>query len=941
MISGKKISLALFLLPCTICGVLLFSMCMTPSIMVTKEQNRGDLYFNQHKYSEAINHYKQMLEASRKLGIYRNMSAESDVCRKIANGYEMMGRYESAMASVAEAIILDSLDNNLLNLIVDYRHKGKIFIYMGSFFSGIASIEKSLALSEGMDQSIKNTNKLTIADTYLALAQLYAVLGRSEFATRFTEKALAIFRQAEDLKGEMECYLVFGTVYTDRGDIFAARNFIIKSLKIADEIKMGTARHNQLLASISSSLGEYETALRFQENALVEAKKFGIMAQVIWATIGMGDIYRDLGDLNRAQKYYDEAKEARDTLSMTAGSIDASLGLRLGDVIGANKYFTSEGSLTGKGISAFRMAEIMIRKEKTDSAFIFLNQASRIFSTTENIQGLSNVRLLKGKLLIDNGNPVKAGQILDSALKATEFPETVWQAWYQIGRMYEAVNQDGKAIESYMNSIAVIEKIRGNLTIVEFKSTFFNSKRDVFDRLISLLQKNNMPVEAFQFSEQARSRAFYDILANRKIDFRGSIAGDLISQEQEKRLEMQNLYKLIQRGESGGYETGGSLRTELLQIRNALTRAQTEYEELIEKIKLNDPSYAEMVNAEPVHLNDLQAKLDENTSVLEYWISDKELIMWLITKSGITSKTISVDNAVLTSLIEKTRRSIQSNSINTTTSGLTELYKLLIEPVESSIARFSNLVIVPNGSLHFIPFQALINKKGEYLVERFNIMYSPSSSAYIVCNDRLVKRGSKFMGMAISDFIIENKAGLPGTEDEVKKILTIFPDNISTFGSQGSETFVKRNAGNYNFIHFATHGSYNYNQPLYSYLLFPSSEEDDGRLNVYEVFEMNINSKLVTLSACETGLGNVSRGDELTGLSRAFLFAGSSSVIVSLWAVADYPTSLLMSNFYRYLKELPIQEALTLAQRDVIKVYPQPLYWSPFILIGNGHVSAD
>ena len=158
---------------------------------------------------------------------------------------------------------------------------------------------------------------------------------------------------------------------------------------------------------------------------------------------------------------------------------------------------------------------------------------------------------------------------------------------------------------------------------------------------------------------------------------------------------------------------------------------------------------------------------------------------------------------------------------------------------------------------------------------------------------------------------------------------------------QSSETFVKKNAGNYNFLHFATHGSYNYRQPLYSCLIFPPSDEDDGRLNVFEVFELNLNSKLVTLSACETGLGNLSQGDEITGLSRAFLFAGSASVIVSLWSVADYPTAMLMADFYRYLKNHSMQEALTLAEHDVIKEYPQPVYWSPFVLIGNGNERAD
>jgi CHAT domain-containing protein len=197
------------------------------------------------------------------------------------------------------------------------------------------------------------------------------------------------------------------------------------------------------------------------------------------------------------------------------------------------------------------------------------------------------------------------------------------------------------------------------------------------------------------------------------------------------------------------------------------------------------------------------------------------------------------------------------------------------------------------------------------------------------------------MGFALTDIMIDNKPGLPGTSDELNKINQLFPEKISYSGLAGTESLIKLNAPQSNIIHFATHGSYNYRQPLYSYLLFPPDNTDDGHLNVYEVLEMNLNAKLVTLSACETGLGNLSNGDELTGLSRAFLFAGSSSVIVSLWAVADYPTSLLMTKFYTYLKTYPVQEALSIAQREVIKVFPQPQYWSPFILIGNGNVSIN
>jgi len=290
-------------------------------------------------------------------------------------------------------------------------------------------------------------------------------------------------------------------------------------------------------------------------------------------------------------------------------------------------------------------------------------------------------------------------------------------------------------------------------------------------------------------------------------------------------------------------------------------------------------------------------------------------------------------------MVESVRRAIQSNNSAEVSSGLSKLYSILIAPLESNLSPYSDLVIIPNGSLHFLPFQALINSKGEYLIQKYNISYSPSASVYMICSSRVSKPGSGFMGIALSDIEVGNNIGLPGTEDELKRILPLFTENISAFGLQSTETFVKKNVSNFNFIHFATHGLFNFRQPLYSHLLFPQSNEDDGRLNVYEVLEMNINARLVTLSACETGLGNISQGDEMVGLSRAFIFAGSSAVIVSLWAVADYPTALLMTNFYKYMKDHNVQEALTLAQRDVIKTYPQPIYWSPFVLIGNGQIS--
>jgi CHAT domain-containing protein len=882
-----------------------------------------------------------MIDASKKLGIYRNISMESDVQKKIANCYEMTGQYDKALFHVQNAMALDSADRNNLAMIDDSRHEGRIYLYLGYYQKSIASLEKSLGLSEGMDQSMKTIHRLSIADTYLAIAQLYAVMGHLNKARDYANSALTIYKKADFRKGEMECLLTLGSIFSDLGDFSTAQHLTEQSLEYAKELKMGVNRHLQLLSSISSSLSNYEDALRYLDEALLDARKFGISGQIIWTTIGLGDIYSSLGDFRRAQRYYLQAREEKGALSVKAGSLEASLDLRTGEILQAKKYFIAEGSINAAGISTLRYSETLMRTGKIDSALVFLEQSSLLFREAGNKQGMCNVKLLKGRILVDKSEYAAAQQLLDSATLFPEFPETVWQAWYHLGIMYEKMGQDDKAIEAYKTAIAIIEAIRGNMTLSEFRSIYLDSKRDVYDRLINILIKKGRFIEAFQYSEQARARAFYDVLANKKIDFRGSMPDDLVSLEQEKRIEIQKLYKLLQSENSGKEGTEGSRTATILQIKNTLLQAQTDYEDLIQKIKLHNPSYADMVTIQPVTIPGLQAHLDMNTAVLSYWISNKELIIWFITRSKVSTSTIPVSNSDLTLLVEKARKSIQSLSVKGYSADLSELYKSLIAPVEKDLEPYSNLVIIPNGPLHFLPFQALINKKGRYLVEKYSLVYSPSASVYIVSNDKLTKTGSRFMGMALSDVNIGNYAGLPGTEDEVKKILPLFKDNISAFSKDCTETFVKRNAGNYDFIHFATHGIYNYRQPLYSCLLFPQTEEDDGNLNVFEVFELNLNAKLVTLSACETGLGNLNQGDELTGLSRAFLFAGSSSVLVSLWAVADYPTALLMSDFYSYLKEHNLQEALTLAQRNTLKQYPQPIYWSPFILIGNGCLSAN
>jgi CHAT domain-containing protein/predicted negative regulator of RcsB-dependent stress response len=921
--------------------VLLFAVaCSTPSIVATKEQKTGDDRFNAHRYEEALTHYRRMLEASAKLGIYRNTAAEAEVHRKIANCHEMRGAYDSALLHTGMAWTLDSAAGNRLGMIADCRSEGRNLIYSGLFRQSIAPLERSLALGEGMEQSAKGVHRQAVAGACLLLGNLYHATGQVQKALDCTGRSLDLFRQSRDRQGEMEALLSFAQIHADLGNVRQAETYLEQSEKLALSEQRGTARHHELAASLSLSAGRYEEALRRQEQALQEAEKHRIVSRIIWYTIGMGDIYHAIGDTARAERRYRAAAAMKADAQDRAHSLQASIDMRTDDVQAALSYFADEGLAAGEGISSLRMARLMSEKERPDSALLFAERALRLFSLSGNRQGRYNALLCEGEQLITLGRIAEAQTALDTALTAVDYPETLWQAWFHTGRAHEAQGNDGQAKEAYYRAVAVIERIRGQLTVEEFRSSYSDNKREVYDRLIRLLLKSGSTAEAFHLSEKARARTFYETLAGKTIRFRQSPPESLIMAEQEKRQEIQKLYRLLQRQpEAKPAQAGELVRGAAQELRELIEEKQTEYEDVLRKIKPTLPEYSELIADHPIRLSELNGLADAQTAILSYWLSDEAVVIWLTGRNGTVCKTVPVSRDRLNRLIEDTRNYISAHFTRYYIETLKELYTLLILPVEAETAGVTRLVVIPNGALHFLPFQTLIDGRGEYLVEKFHITCAPSASVYRLCLGKQAPRGAEFLGMALSDVSVDRQKGLPGTDAELQAILPFFPENVSGTGLQGTETFAKTHAPASNFIHFATHGMYNVRQPLYSCLLFPPSDSDDGHLNVFEIFEMDLHAKLVALSACETGIGQLNRGDELIGLSRAFLFAGSSSVMVSLWNVADRPTSLLMRKFYAYLETHPAAEALTLAQRDMRKQYPQPFYWAPFILIGNGNIA--
>lgn len=257
----------------------------------------------------------------------------------------------------------------------------------------------------------------------------------------------------------------------------------------------------------------------------------------------------------------------------------------------------------------------------------------------------------------------------------------------------------------------------------------------------------------------------------------------------------------------------------------------------------------------------------------------------------------------------------------------------LIQPVEEMIGS-TNLAIVPHGPLHYLPFNALYEKDG-FLIDRYNIRVLPSASVMTFLKDRREGHAGNLLAFGNPD-LGDPTYDLPGAQNEAIAITKDQPKSKLLLRNKATETAVKRLGEQFRYIHFATHGTFDAEKPLSSGLLMASDGENDGKLTVGELYELRLPADLVTLSACETALGKVANGDDVVGFTRGFLYAGTSSIVSSLWKVDDQATSILMQQFYRSLKETDKRSALRTAQLKVKDTYnAHPYFWAAFQITGS------
>ena len=526
--------------------------------------------------------------------------------------------------------------------------------------------------------------------------------------------------------------------------------------------------------------------------------------------------------------------------------------------------------------------------------------------------------------------------------------------FYELGRAYEQLGAREKAVEHYQEAIAIIEHQRATIGSEAQRMTFLEDRQAPYKRIVPLLIRLGRPQDALEFVERARSRAFIDLLGS----------GNLVLATPEE----TEAYRQLVRRQSELDAILSQRAVGLAQYHYLLTRDATGQKVSGQEPGLEIRSLATVTTVSPTELLQLVGR---EAALVEYFLGEADLAVFLVQDGQVEATLLPLERDQLFRRLKAFRDQIEQGQTPPDLAGANgdqrvfnelalsqELYATLLAPIANKLTK-TRLYLVPHGPLHYIPFQALHDGE-RFLLERFTVSYLPSATVLKFLKEKQGKPlgGPGPLVLANPD-LGDPEYDLPSAEREATLIQDAYPAAQVYARREATKTRATALAAHYGLLHFATHGTFEVARPLESALVLAKERAGDNRLTAREIFALRLQASLVVLSACNTGLSRVSTGDELVGLSRAFLTAGSPNLVASLWEVADDSTALLMGEFYKNLKTLPKAEALRQAQLTLMRaeVPPSglrrrtagtpgeaelplktasPYFWAPFILIGAG-----
>jgi CHAT domain-containing protein/Tfp pilus assembly protein PilF len=762
------------------------------------------------------------------------------------------------------------------------------------------------------------------------------------------QQALAITREVGDRTREATILGNLGQTYYDIGQYKQALENLQESLPILQELgdRAGEPATLRLMGVAYNNLSQYEHALDAFQKSLTIEQQLGNQVEEAATLHGIGQTYDGLGQYEQALDYFqkallileeiDELKGQARALASIA-TIHSYLDQSEQALVYLERALTIQQAIGDQEGEAGTLNNIGLAYEaldKNEQALDYYQRALIILQEIGDRRGeapaLLNIGVVYDNLAQDN----LAAEYYQQALAIyRELGDQAGEAELlaNLGYVSEQQGLYDQAISYSQQAVEVVEAIQGEIRVEELKTSFVSEYAEAYEFLIGLLWNEHRFEEAFNYAERARARAFLDGLANGTLDFRAGVDADLLAREQALSSEIVALRTELVNLRS---HPSAELDTDAIAVaQEELAEREAEYARLLTDIKLQSPEVAGLVSVDVATLAEIQGLLDSNTTLVEYFVTEDRTLAFLITKDSLETVEVSVLREDLSKAINDFRDFASLQDLHP--ASLEQLYVWLVAPLKDKLTT-SMLGIIPHGVLHYLPFAALTNG-AHYLSEEYTVFALPSASALRFIQAKHDPAANTILALGNPTITEPGMAPLKFAQQEVETIADMFGAQ-PLVGDSATESNLRSQAPGASILHLAAHGQYNPDNPLFSTIFLTGDQQEDGRFEVHEIYNLDLTqvTELVVLSACETQVGAVSAGDEVVGLTRAFLYAGTPTVIASLWNVDDEATTLLMERFYTHLRDgMSKAQALQAAQSDVRAQYPHPYYWSAFTLTGD------
>jgi CHAT domain-containing protein len=515
------------------------------------------------------------------------------------------------------------------------------------------------------------------------------------------------------------------------------------------------------------------------------------------------------------------------------------------------------------------------------------------------------------------------------------------QVRQHLGHTHLLQNQWAEAEIHLLAAVDDIEQSRSTLAQERMRAAFLGDKLAAYEDLIHLYVQRREPDDlprAFAMAERAKSRALADVLSGQikpaSLTNGATNAADDALHQRLRALqnELDATYTALLRGE----DDGDRATSKALDLERELSRLQLQTSVLATGEAAPNPSQQDVAQ-------DVLTQLPKDAIVISYVMCGNDIIAFVVIDQVLTDARVIAQRAQVQPALERLQAQWDRFREGTTFTQrhmplltqsaqrvLSELYDALLKPIAPCLGQArshkpsNKLIIVPHGLLHHVPFHALFDGE-RYVLDDFEVSYIPSATLWALCQQRRAPGFGHAAVFGVAD------ASIPAATREARVVAGQLPGASLRTNEQATLAEFGRCSPGCDWVHLACHGFFRADNPLFS-----SLKLHDGWLMAADVPNLNLEGALVTLSACESGRSQVLAGDELVGLSRAFLGAGAATLITSLWLVNDETTATMMQQFYAALAQGSSRAmALRQAQLDLKASHPHPYFWAPFVLVGQ------